>query len=68
MIRRFLVRIPAPRGGTELHVEVSLGRILNPKVAPDVQLVPCVAASKPRKKKRQHPATLTDKWKENGTE
>ena len=30
---------------TELHVEVSLSKILNPKTAPDVQLAPCVAAS-----------------------
>ena len=32
-------------GGTELHVEVSLSKILNPKVAPDVQLASCVAAT-----------------------
>ena len=31
-------------GGTELHVEVSLSKILNPEIAPDVQLAPCVAA------------------------
>ena len=32
-----LVQIPAPPwGGTELHVEVSLSMILNPKAAPDV--------------------------------
>ena len=30
---------------TELHVEVSLSKILTPKVAPDVQLAPCVAAT-----------------------
>ena len=29
----------------QLHVEVSLSKILNPKIAPDVQLAPCVAAS-----------------------
>ena len=45
VIRRSLVRIPAPQGGTELHVEVSLSKILNPKVAPDVQLAPCEAAT-----------------------
>ena len=39
-IRRLLVPIPAPRGRTELHVEVSLSKILNPKVAPDVQFAP----------------------------
>ena len=33
-----LVRILAPLGRTELHVEVSLCKILNPKVAPDVQM------------------------------
>ena len=32
VIRRSLVRIPAPQGGTELHVEVSMSKILNPKV------------------------------------
>ena len=37
LIRRSLVRIPAPLGGTELHVEVSLSKILNLKIAPDVQ-------------------------------
>ena len=30
-----------PGGGTELHVRVSLSKILNPKFAPDVQLAPC---------------------------
>ena len=45
MIRRSLVRIPAPLGGTELHVEVPLSKILDPKVAPDVQMAPCVAAT-----------------------
>ena len=40
VIRRSLVRIL-----TELHVEVSLSKILNPKVSPDVQLAPCVAAT-----------------------
>ena len=35
----------APRGGTELYVEVSLSKTLNPKIAPDVQLAPCVATS-----------------------
>ena len=45
VIRRSLVRIPAPLGGTELHVEVSLSKILDPKVAPDVQMAPCVAAT-----------------------
>ena len=34
-----------PWGRTELHVEVSLSMILNPKIAPDVQLAPCVATS-----------------------
>ena len=34
-----------PWGGTELHVEVSLSKILNPRIAPDVQLAPCVAAT-----------------------
>ena len=38
VIRRSPVLIPAPLGGTELHVEVSLSKILNPKVAPDVQM------------------------------
>ena len=28
----------SPGGATELHVEVSLNKILNPKIAPDVQL------------------------------
>ena len=28
-----------------MHVEVSLGKILNPKFTPDVQMAPCVAAS-----------------------
>ena len=87
------IRIPAPLGGTELHVEVSLSKILNPKVAPDVQM-PSVRVlrwagnssrvypglcplcetgfgpSKPRsppRGKQQHPATLTDKRKENET-
>ena len=45
VVGRLLVRIPAPRGGTELHVEVSLSKILNPKIAPDVQLAPWGAAS-----------------------
>ena len=44
MIRRSLVQILAPWGGTELHVEVSLSKILNPKIAHDVQLVLCLAA------------------------
>ena len=35
----------APRGGTELYVEVSLSKTLNPKIAPDMQLAPCVATS-----------------------
>ena len=35
----------APLGGTELHTEVSLSKILNPRIAPDVQLVPYVAAT-----------------------
>ena len=34
-----------PWGGTEPHVEVSLSKILNPKIAPEVQLAPCVAAT-----------------------
>ena len=34
-----------PWGGTELHVEVSLSKILNPRIAPDVQLAPCVATA-----------------------
>ena len=29
----------------ELHVEVSLSKILSPKAAPDVLLAPCVAAT-----------------------
>ena len=45
VIRRSLVRIPAPRGRTELHAEVSLSKTLNPKVSPDVQLAPCVEAT-----------------------
>ena len=41
-----MVRIPLlPWAGTELHVEVSLSKILNPRIAPDVQLAPCVAAT-----------------------
>ena len=27
-----------------MHVEVSLSKILNPKIVPDVQLAPCIAA------------------------
>ena len=34
-----------PWGRTELHVEVSLSKILNPRTAPDVQLAACGAAS-----------------------
>ena len=34
-----------PWGGTELHAEVSLSKILNPRIAPDVQLAPCGAAT-----------------------
>ena len=45
VVGRSHVRIPAPRGKTELDVEVSLSKILNPKIALDVQLAPCVAAS-----------------------
>ena len=44
MIGRSLVRISS-WGGTELHVEVSLSKILKPRIAPDVQLAPCVAAT-----------------------
>ena len=33
------------RGGTEQHVEVSLSKILSPKIAPDVQLAPKIANS-----------------------
>ena len=85
---------------TNRLLEVSLSKTLNPRVAPDVQLAPCVAAlpsvrvlqwagdssrvfpwpspihytgfgpsnSSGGMKKWQHPATLTDKRKENGTE
>ena len=38
VIRRSQAQVPAPLGGTELHVEVSLSKILNPEVAPDVQM------------------------------
>ena len=34
-----------PYLGTELHVEESLSKILNPRIAPDVQLAPSVAAT-----------------------
>ena len=45
VIRRSPAQIPAPLGGTGIHVEVSLSKILNPKIAPDVQMAPCVAAT-----------------------
>ena len=80
------VQIPAPLGGTGLHVKVSLSKILNPKVAPDVQMssvrvlcelathagctlayAHCVNWIWPLRGKRQHPATLTDKRKDNET-
>ena len=32
-------------GGTEPQAEVSLSKILNPRIAPDVQLAPCEAAT-----------------------
>ena len=40
-------------GGIEPHVEVSLSKILNPRIAPDVQLTPCVAATATRKKRKR---------------
>ena len=80
------VQIPAPLGGTGLHIKVSLSKILNPKVAPDVQMssvrvlcelathagctlayAHCVNWIWPLRGKRQHPATLTDKRKDNET-
>ena len=45
VIGRSWVESRLPWGGTELHVEVSLSKTLNRKIAPDVQLAPCVATS-----------------------
>ena len=42
---RLVIESPLPWGGTGLHVKVSLSKILNPKIASDVQLAPCMAAS-----------------------
>ena len=45
VIGKLLAHIPASLGWAELHVKVSLSKILNPKFAPDVQLaMPLVRA------------------------
>ena len=40
-----LVQIPAPPGRAEMHVVVSLSKILKPQLAPDVQSAPCTMAA-----------------------